>query len=370
MNFSDLPVNTMVGADWKTFKTVTHSRYVAPNKRSKMLLTRCLCRVVSLFAPLQDRKYQKLLANDPLQHDPVFILGHWRSGTTFVHNIFAQDSHFGYTTTYQTVFPHLMMSMQWLLKPIFSTFMPKNRPTDKMELSPDLPQEEEFALLNTCPASYYNFWFFPQNMREYCDRFLTMKKATPEEIADFKDKFMKVVKVSMWNSRYGVKDAQYLSKNPPHTGKIKTLVEMFPKAKFIYLIRNPYTVFESCRSFFTQTGAPLELNSISVEEMEQNILYVYRELFDAYQEQKKYIPDGNLFEVKFEEFERNALEITERIYHELEIPGWDEARFAIESYVNIKKGHKKNLYKYDSRTVKMVNDAWGDIIDFWGYQKL
>ena len=370
MNFSDLLVNTLVGADWKTFKIVTCGRYIAPEKRTKMLLTRCICRLVSLFAPLQDWKYQKLLANEPLQHDPIFILGHWRSGTTFVHNILAQDSHFGYTTTYQTVFPHLIMSMQWLLKPIFGTLMPKNRPTDKMELSPDLPQEEEFALLNTCPASYYNFWFFPQSMREYCDRFLTIKKATPEEITDFKDKFMKVVKVSMWNSRYGVKDAQYLSKNPPHTGKIKTLVEMFPNAKFIYLIRNPYTVFESCRSFFTQTGAPLELNSISVEEMEQNILYVYRELYNAYQEQKKYIPEGNLFEVKFEEFERNALEITERIYHELKIPGWDEARFAIESYVNLKKGHKKNLYKYDFRTVKMVNDSWGDIIDFWGYQKL
>lgn len=368
--FSDLPVNTLVGADWKTFKTVTQGRNVAPEKRFKFFLTKCTCRLLSLFTPLQERKYQKQLANKPLQHDPLFILGHWRSGTTFVHNIFAQDSRFGYTTTYQTVFPHYMLSLQWLLKPLMKVAMPNSRPTDKMELHPDLPQEEEFALLNTCPTSYYLFWFFPQSMQEYCDRFLTMKQATDEEIADFKDKFIKLVKISMQNSRCDVKDAQYLSKNPPHTGKVKTLVEMFPKAKFIYLIRNPYTVFESSRSFFTQTIAPLQLNTIPMEEMEQNILYGYKELYDAYQEQKKYIPKGNLFEVKFEEFENNALEIAERIYRELDLPGWDEARPAIEAYVNRKKGYKKNQYQYDPRTVNMVNEAWGDILDAWGYERL
>ena len=370
LKFSNLPANTLVGADWKTFKAITKDRYVAPEKRSKMCLTKCICRILSPFAPLQERKYQKLLANKPLQHDPLFILGHWRSGTTFVHNIFAQDSRFGFTTTYQTVFPHYMMSLQCLLKPCMKALIPSHRPTDKMELHPDLPQEEEFALQNTCPVSYYSFWFYPQSMKEYCDRFLTMKQATNEEIADFKDKFMKIVKVSMWNSRHDVRDAQYLSKNPPHTGKVRTLVEMFPNAKFIYLIRDPYTVFESCRSFFMQTIAPLELNSISEEEMEQNILYVYRQLYEAYQEQKKYIPEGNLYEVKFEEFEKNPLEITERIYRELNIPGWDEARPAIEAYINRKKGHKKNSYAYNSRTISMVNQAWGDILDTWGYERL
>ncbi|MBO7067445.1 MAG: sulfotransferase [Bacteroidaceae bacterium] len=370
LKFSNLPVNPLVGADWKTFKSVTKGQSVAPKKRGKFYLTKGICRLLSIFAPLQERKYQRLLAKEPLQHDPLFILGHWRSGTTFVHNIFAQDPRFGYTTTYQTVFPHYMMSLQWLLKPFMKVVMPSHRPTDKMELHPDLPQEEEFALQNTCPVSYYLFWFYPQRMREYCDRFLTMKQATAEEIADFKEKFMKVVKVSMWNSRRGIKDAQYLSKNPPHTGKVKTLVEMFPNAKFIYLIRDPYTVFESSRSFFTQTISPLQLNTISQEEMEQNILYGYKELYDAYQEQKKYIPEGHLFEVKFEEFEKNALEITERIYRELGIPGLDEARPAIEAYVNKKKGYKKNQYAYDPRTIHLVNEAWGDILDAWGYQRL
>lgn len=370
IEFSKLPVNTLVGADWNTFKEITKGQHVAKKKRTKYLLTKAVCRLLSVMTPLQERRYRKHIANHPLEHDPVFILGHWRSGTTFVHNIFAQDSHFGFTTTYQTVFPHYMLALQGLFKPVMGWLMPSHRPTDNMELAPDLPQEEEFALQNTCPYTYYNFWFFPERMQEYCDRYLTMKDATPEEIAEFKDKFMKVVKVSMWNSRYGIPDAQYLSKNPPHTGKIKTLVEMFPNAKFIYLMRNPYTVFESSRSFFTNTIAPLELHSIPLDQMERNILRNYMELYNAYQEQKKYIPEGNLFEVKFEDIEKDAMGITERIYRELGIPGWDNARPAIEKYISGKKNYKKNQYQYDPRTIQLVNEAWGTVLNEWDYKRL
>jgi len=370
IEFSKLPVNTLVGADWKTFKALTKDQHIAKNKRGKYLLTKAICRLLSVAVPLQERKYKKLLANVPLEHDPVFILGHWRSGTTFVHNIFAQDPRFGFTTTYQTVFPHYILALQWLFKPVMGWLMPSHRPTDNMELAPDLPQEEEFALQNTCPYSYYDFWFYPERMQEYCDRYLTLKDAKPEEIADFKEKFEKLVKISMYNSRHGVKDAQYLSKNPPHTGRVKTLVEMYPNAKFIYLIRNPYTVFESSRSFFTNTIAPLELHSITLDQMEKNILRNYMELYEAYQEQKKCIPEGNLYEVKFEDIEKDAFGITEKIYKDLNIPGWEEAKEVIQKYIDSKKGYKKNKYQYDPRTIQLVNDAWGPVFDDWGYERL
>ena len=109
LEFSKLPINTLVGADWKTFNQITAGRTIDASYKGKYRLTKAVCRLLSTLVSLQDRKYQKLLADKPLEHDPVFILGHWRSGTTFVHNVFSCDKHFGYNTTYQTVFPHLMM---------------------------------------------------------------------------------------------------------------------------------------------------------------------------------------------------------------------------------------------------------------------
>ena len=124
LKFEDLPVNTLVGADWKTFKRMTDGKEIDKGYRTKYYLTKSICRLLSLMVPIQERRYQKLLANTPLEHDPLFILGHWRSGTTFVHNIFAQDEHFAHTTTYQTVFPHMMMFGQPFFKFLMNIFIP------------------------------------------------------------------------------------------------------------------------------------------------------------------------------------------------------------------------------------------------------
>lgn len=364
--FETLPVNTLVGADWKTFKAVTKGQHIAKDKRTSFLLTKSICRILSPFVALQEHKYRKQLADKPLENDPLFILGHWRSGTTFVHNIFAQDKHFGYTTTYQTVFPHYIMAMQSLFKPIMKMVMPSKRPTDNMELAPDLPQEEEFALSNMTAVNYYNFWFLPERMQEWCDRFLTFRDIKDEELKEFKQTFEKLVKISLWNTG----GTQYLSKNPPHTGRIKALSELFPRARYIYLMRNPYTVFESTRSFYLNTIKPLQFHTITEEAMEQNILRNYMELYHAYKAQSKALPDGFLYEVRFEDIEKDALSITEDIYRKLGIPGLEEAKPAIEKYILGKKGYKKNKYDYDPRTVRLVNEHWGEVLDEWGYERL
>lgn len=368
LNFNNLPANTLIGADWKTFKRITDGQHIISEKKAKYLYTKLICRLLSPFASIQERKYREQLAEKPLQNDPLFILGHWRSGTTFVHNILAQDKHFGYTTTYQTVLPHYIMALQGFFKPCMKFVMPSKRPTDNLELAPDLPQEEEFALNNMTPCNYYNFWSFPERMQEYCDRFLTFRDITDEELKEFKETFEKLVKISLWNTG----GTQYLSKNPPHTGRIKALSELFPRARYVYLMRNPYTVFESTRSFFLNTIKPLQLNIISDEEMEQNILRNYMELYHAYKEQSLPLKEvgGVLYEVRFEDIEKDAFAITQDIYTELGIPGWEEAKPAIEKYILSKKGYKKNRYQYDPRTIQLVNENWGEVFDEWGYERL
>lgn len=365
IEFQKLPVNTLVGANWKTFKGITKGQKIDKSYRTKYYLTKSVCRILSLLKPIEESRYNKRLKNESVNMEPVFILGHWRSGTTFVHNVLALDKHFGYTTTYQTVFPHLMLWGQPLFKKTMAWLMPDKRPTDNMELNVDLPQEEEFALSNMMPYSYYNFWFLPKNMLEYCDKYLLMKTATDEEHRVFKDTFMKLVKISLWNT----KGTQFLSKNPPHTGKVKEILEMFPNAKFIYLVRNPYTVFESTRSFFTNTIQPLKLQDISNEEIEANILETYKRLYHKYEEDKQSIPAGNLIEIKFEDFETNAMEMTRNIYNTLSIPGFDKAEADIAQYLNKKKGYKKNTYKYDPRTVELVEKHWGFALEQWNYTK-
>lgn len=362
LSFDKLPINTLVGADWDTFKKVSAGQKIDEAYRNKYYLTKGVCRLLSALKPLEDRRFRKL-ADQPLEMDPLFILGHWRSGTTFVHNVFACDKHFGYTTTYQTVFPHLMLWGQSFFKKNMSFLMPDKRPTDNMELKVDLPQEEEFALSNMMPYTYYNFWFFPDRWMEYCERFLLFNAITEQERQVFKDTFLRLVKVSLWNTG----GSQFLSKNPPHTGRVKTLVEMFPNAKFIYLKRNPYTVFESTRSFFTNMIKPLLLQNFSDDQIVDNFVEVYKRLFYKFEEEKHFIPEGNLVEVKFEDFEKDAFAMTEDIYRKLNLPGFEASKASIGAYLDKKKGYKKNTYKYEDKTVQTVEAHWGMALEKWGY---
>lgn len=73
LEFSKLPINTLVGADWKTFKDITGGREIDVAYKSKYRLTKAVCRMLSALTPLQDRRYKRLLADRPLEHDPVFI---------------------------------------------------------------------------------------------------------------------------------------------------------------------------------------------------------------------------------------------------------------------------------------------------------
>ncbi|MFI3239918.1 MAG: sulfotransferase [Bacteroidales bacterium] len=364
IDFNKLPVNTLVGADWKTFTRLTKDKKIGKAYRTKYILTKCICRILSPFGAIQNKRYAKQLENKPLAKPPVFILGHWRSGTTFMHNVLSQDKNFGYNTTYQTVMPHLMMWGQSFFKRTMSWLMPDKRPTDNMELSVDLPQEEEFALANMTPHAYYQMWFFPELMPEYVDKYLIFDTIEQQELKEFEDEFTKLIKISLWNTN----GEQFLSKNPPHTGRVKELLKIFPDAKFIYLVRNPYTVFESTRSFFTKTIKPLELQKITDEQMEENILTTYTKLYNKYEQDKGLIPEGNLIEIKFEDYEADALSQTKLIYDTLGLDGFEAARADIEKYISKKSGHKKTKYKFEERTIKLVQERWGYALEQWGYK--
>ena len=335
LEFSKLPVNTMVGAKWNTFKRTAAGQPIDKGFKSKYFLTKSICRLLSTLQPIEDKKIRKIeKLNFQYEDEPVFILGHWRSGTTFVHNILALDKHFGYNTTYQTVFPNLMLFGQSFFKKNMAFLMPDKRPTDNMELNVDLPQEEEFALSNMTTVNYYNFWFFPKKWDFYTDHYLTFKKASAEDKKEFQDTFRRLVKISLHNTN----GTQFLSKNPPHTARIKEILEIYPNAKFIYLVRNPYTVFESTRSFFTNTIQPLKLQDFSNEQIEEQILKVYKTMYDKYEEDKVLVPEGNLIEVKFEDIEANALDVTKKIYSTLNLPGFKEAEADIVAYLDKKQG--------------------------------
>ena len=54
-----------------------------------------------------------------IEKPPVFIIGHWRSGTSHLHNLLCLDENFHCPNTYQTMFPHHFLCSEKVCRKIF-----------------------------------------------------------------------------------------------------------------------------------------------------------------------------------------------------------------------------------------------------------
>jgi omega-hydroxy-beta-dihydromenaquinone-9 sulfotransferase len=120
---------------------------------------------VSFFTPFNDLlgliqhlAYGRKIEQTQLTHDPVFVLGHWRSGTTLMHELLVLDEQFASASTYACFAPwHFLISEKLMVK-FGSGLIPDKRPMDNMRAGWELPQEDEFALMNlvrrTCASPF------------------------------------------------------------------------------------------------------------------------------------------------------------------------------------------------------------------------
>ncbi len=298
--------------------------------------------------------------------EPLFILGHWRSGTTHLHYMFHSDPQFGTLSNYQSfLFNIAFLSKSWL-KVLLSPLMPETRPQDNVKVNPDLPAEEEQPLSVTSICTGFHTWSFPSN-RSYFDKYNTFVGINAEEKKQWQKDYVTVLKnIAFFND-----DKPLVLKNPHNTSRVKELLELFPKSKFVFIHRNPYDVFVSTRHLILRGVQPQFMEFTSRKEIEDMIFYYFDKTMKKYIAEKHLIPQENLVEVGFDEMEGydNSKAQIERMYQELNIPGFDKALPHIEEYLSSVKNYKKNKFR-DIRPeiLARINKEWKFAFDEWGYE--
>lgn len=164
----------------------------------------------SAFAAIEKRRFGRAIEAVQITRPPLFILGHWRSGTTHLHDLLACDrAQFQFANTYRVVNPLTFLTTENLATRMFSWLVPPKRPMDNMALSFASPQEDEFAPLLMSLCSLYLGISFPARQNHY-ERQLSFRGADPAEVAAWKDAFLTFCKkLSLNDSR------TLLLKSPP-----------------------------------------------------------------------------------------------------------------------------------------------------------
>jgi hypothetical protein len=298
--------------------------------------------------------YSRKLAALKFAEDPIFIVGHWRSGTTHLHNVISQDKRLGYLTTLQAVFPtcSILLSRSATMKKAVAKLLPAKRMMDNVKMGIDFPQEEEFSV-SCLTTSSHHCNHFPRTIRESFDKYVLMNMS-PKEMSRWKKTYMGVIR----KAAFMAGGKRLILKNPYSTARIETLLELFPNAKFIHIYRNPYNIYVSALHDFIKEAEEMALQEFTEEDFSALCYELYEKLMKQYWKSIEKVPKGNLCEVSYETFEMEPMAEVLRIYSELGLDASDEMQRSVSAYLDSISGYRKNKYSYNDSLVKEIGSKW------------
>lgn len=320
---------------------------------------------VSAFQVAEKLIFHKQVKATNLAGPPVFILGHWRNGTTHLHNLMTHDDNFTYAQTYQFLFPgsFLLRSTQKLAQRMDRINPLKTRQVDNIRFGMYEAAEDELILVALTGISPFVSFMFPRRLRtKYQYHYTDFQSDTDKEVWS-KAMIMLLKRITFLRNR------PVLLKSPTHTARIKVLLNLFPQAKFIHIIRNPYDVFASNLKLWRDIYSHKFLQKTTQAEIAQIILSIYERMYKIYHKEKSLIPQGHLVEITYEALEKDPLACLNTIYDQLELSDFDTFSIRAKAYLSRIKGYKKNEFRIPEEVKKIVRRRWASNFQLFGYKE-
>lgn len=327
-----------------------------------------ICTVAQPFQLLQRLLFNHRIKKvDLKQNPPLFVLGHWRSGTTHLHYILSKDKQFDFLTNYQAMLMNVSLLGRTWLKFLLAPLMPDKRPQDNIQLHPDYPSEDEQPFTSLSIHTGGQIFYFPRNI-SYHDKYHTFKGVTSHEKRRFIKEYTHLLKtISYLNS--GKKPL--LLKNPHNTGRVKELYEMFNDAKFLFIHRNPYEVYSSMQHHFKKMISTQHLQELTQAEIHERILYCYETILQKYIEDAKRLPNNQIIEIAYTDLEEEPMLTIEKVYQQLNIASFENVKAEMNDYILSLGEYKKNEFKsLPVDVIHEINTRWQFAFEQWNYEML
>lgn len=312
---------------------------------------------------LERRIVERRLARMGNMPPPVFILGHWRSGTTHLYNVMSLGD-WGYVPPVAVGLPHDMFGLARALRPFLERHLPEHRYIDNIPVTPTSPQEDEIAIANMSPISFYHGIYFPRAFDRLIDRGLFFEGCTEAETTAWQERFDLFLR-----KLYLAQGRRLLIKNPVYTARPAMLAHLYPGAKFIHIHRNPFDVFLSMRNFYTQLLKVMALQRVPGSvDIDATILRVYRRMMSEFETQTTGWGAPDFVELPYRLLDEQPLEAIGKIYETLGLDGYAQARPRFAAYLDSIRSFRKNAFKGDAGTVARVGQELRPWIEKWGYE--
>ena len=311
---------------------------------------------------------QRTAAREQLLHanlnGAIVILGYWRSGTTFLHELLCLDPRRCFPTTHACMNPHHFLLTEG--SALARGDAGVKRPMDEMEIRPGSPQEDEFALLSLGARSPYEALIAPHCLAQ------ALKLADPRDLPPNEEQAWRSVFVDFARGVSARGEGRpMILKSPTHGFRVSTLRELLPDARFILISRNPATHFESVIRMWRRMFETYSLGAIPSDDAVREAILPDRARFEAKLEDGVAGLPGNRYaELTYEELIADPAASCERLYDRLDLGDFGPVRGSIAAEVGRRRDYRATGRQPAGVWRERINAEWGAVFRRYRYRRL
>jgi len=310
---------------------------------------------------VQQLLYARRLKRVEIADDPVFILGHWRTGTTLLHELLALDARHRCPTTFECFAPNHFLLSERFLAGWTSFALPRRRPVDNMEMAWDRPQEDEFALCNLGVPSPYATIAFPNHPPQFQEYF-ELENISAEQRERWQRTFLSFLRQLVYE-----RPGRLVLKSPPHTFRLPLLCKMFPRARFVHIVRNPYVVFMSTVRLWKSLYASHGYQKPNYEGLEEFVFETFLRMHERLDATRPLIDSERFHQCRYEDLVRDPTSEMSTLYEKLALGDFAAVEAPIENYFQRRDDYQTNRYELTPDLHAEITRRWRPYIEKYGY---
>jgi hypothetical protein len=345
------------------FRLLRENRFAVTPTRIPLALSVTVASAAnSLLAGTQSLFFKRRISATQIPENPIFVIGHWRSGTTLLHQLLTLDSRHTYPDTYACLAPSHFLISRYLVPWWLGLLMPKRRPMDNVPVGWKEPQEDEWAFCLQGLPSVYRTIAFPRRLPQ-CPESLTLDDL-PTGVAQ---QWEQTLTTFLNSVMIGQESSRLVLKSPTHTARIGHLYRMFPHARFIHVVRDPLSVFPSTMKLWTSLATDHGLQLPDEDELRTYVIDTFTQMYDAFESQRTEIPEKQICDVRYEHLVADPVGQLARIYQDLDLGQFEQVRPHIEQRTKVMRGYQTNQYQVSDQERQLVSERWSDFCDRYSY---
>jgi hypothetical protein len=345
---------------WLGFELVAWLRLLARNRFAVTPTRFPLAAIVTVAAAGNTalRGIQSLICGRRVRQvavpdDPIFIVGHWRTGTTMLHELLALDPAHRSPTTYESLSPNHFLLTEKFVRRWLPFLIPRTRPFDNMRMGFDRPQEDEAALaLRGTPSPFLSAAFprRPLQFPEYVD----LASLAPRQLARWQADFRRLLQLLLF-----ARPGRLVLKSPQHTNRIPALRAMFPRSRFIHLTRDPYVVFPSTMHFWRVMIQKYGLQRPDEARLREQVFSAFAQMHENVELARIQLPAGAFYELRYETLAADPVGAMRGIYEFLGREDFTAVEPLFAHYAERSRRYKTNEYAdLDAKTRAEIAERW------------